>query len=124
MKTFEYMPLMRLGVPTKDGRLLSAAGVWRVRTPCPLLRAESREGHCLAMGVMDGMSFSSSSDLVYASGSAEPEIVAGLLLRELVLVPEFVTWGRKVERRDDLFMWLEGEIAAVHVRGKEDWPWA
>jgi len=127
-KSFEYVPLLRLGVPTSDGRILHAAGVWHLASPCPIIRSESLEGHSFVTGTVHGMNFSVSSGMAYASGEAEPEIVAGLLLREQVLCAEFATHGRQVELRTDdeygnLFMWHEGTIAAVQVRGKEYWPW-
>lgn len=125
-KSFEYVPLMRLGVPTSDGRMLSAAGVWQIASPCPLVR-ENRDGFSYATGTVHGMNFSGSSGLVYASGEAEPEIVAALLLRESVLVPEFATHRRHVILRetDDgpQHMWMEGLVQAVYVKGKQEWPW-
>lgn len=125
-KSFEYVPLMRLGVPTSDGRMLSGAGVWHLASPCPLL-GKGAEEHWFAMGTVHGMNFSGSSGMVYASGEAEPEIVAGLLLREFVLVPDFAAHRRHVILRetDDgpQRMWMEGLIQAVYVKGKEQWPW-
>ena len=128
MKSFEYQPLFRIGIPTRDGRIFHASGVWRLRMDCLLLRAESREGQSLAVGVVDGLLFSNQSAMAYASGEAEPEIAAGLMLKESVLVPELETWGRKVERvraddGENVFAIMEGTIVAVHVMPKEQWPW-
>lgn len=127
LKSFAYQPLFRIGVPTKDGRIFHASGVWQMRSPCPLLRSESLEGHSFATGTVHGMNFSESSGMAYASGEAEPEIVAGLLLGELVLLPELVTWDRKTEMvevdGERTFVYKEGTIAAVHVGPKEMWPW-
>ena len=120
--------LLRLGVPTKDGRVLAANGEYEMRdgnAPVSSL-VDEESGHPLSEVVARIVGLWRVGDDVYALGVAGPELAEDLNLGRLMLGADLdahiLTGGPQGDPPQ--IMISSGRLCGAMVRRPEDFAWA
>ena len=120
--------LLRVGVPTKDGRILSADGKIELPADAPILRvvdAEITYSPSDIVGRIVGL-WRAGSD-IYAVGVADPEIADALNLGELMLGADMdadvAGPPAQGESLPTVITFTSGRVTAARVRAPEAFAW-